>query len=225
MNENRFLTIYEFCDVLKMHYNTARKMIKNGRLSSFKMGEGGKTSNIRIPSSELHRLSEISLGDIVDQIVEKRIKDKEDKDRVKFFQKVEKTETCWLWKAAKSPRGYGACNYKGKWMRANRASYLIHKGEIPEGMFVCHSCDVPSCVHPDHIFLGTPQDNMDDMRNKGREKHPVKGEKNHSAKLSDKQIQEIREMRKNKINGKIIAQKFNISLDYVYQISSGLYRT
>ena len=224
MNENEFLTIYEFCEVMKIHYNTARKMIKVGRLSAFKMGTGGKTSDIRIPSSELHRLAIVNLGDVVDKIVENRIKEKENKNLNKFFEKVKKTETCWLWTGATSESGYGAFGYRGKWMRANRVSFLIHKGEIPEEMLVCHSCDNPQCVNPDHLFLGTPTDNMNDMIKKGRSKFQPKGEKNTACKLTDKQVLEIKEMRKNKIAAKEIAKKFNISADYVYEISYGKHR-
>jgi len=73
MNNKDFLTLHEFCERLGIHYNTARKMIISGRLSAFKLGVGGKTSDYRIPASEVHRLAEVSLGEIVDKIVEKKI--------------------------------------------------------------------------------------------------------------------------------------------------------
>lgn len=224
MIDKDFLTIYEFCECLGIHYNTARKMIKSGRVSAIKMGVAGKTSDYRIPTSELQRLAVVDLGGMVDKIVEDRIKKKESGRKEIFLKNVKIKNLCWIWQAAKSKSGYGVFYYKDKWMRANRASHLIFKGEIPLGMLVCHSCDNPACVNPDHLHLGTPQDNMDEMKERGREKRQPKGEKAHMGKLKDSQVMEIREMRKQKIPAKQIAVKFNISPDYVYQISYGLYR-
>jgi len=75
---------------------------------------------------------------------------------------------CWLWVGSLTTGGYGnlSVNYKNK--PCHRLSYTEFVGEIPEGMLVCHRCDVPSCINPNHLFLGTYQDNMDDMVKKGR---------------------------------------------------------
>jgi len=72
MEDKPYYTMKEFCDKMGIHYNTARNMIVSGRLSAFKMGVGGKTSNYRIPSSELYRLAEVSLGEVVDKLVKKK---------------------------------------------------------------------------------------------------------------------------------------------------------
>ena len=225
MKDKDFLTIYEFCECLGIHYNTARNMIKCGRLSAIKMGVGGKTSDYRIPTSEIQRLAIVDLEKTINEIVENRIKDKQEKYKKLFFEKIEKTIFCWIWKGAKSSRGYGVCSYlDGNCMRANRVSYLIHKGQIPEGMLVCHSCDNPECVNPEHLFLGTPKDNMDDMKSKGREKRQSKGENANMAKLKDSEVIEIRELRKQKVPAKLIAIRYNISANYVYQICAGIYR-
>lgn len=88
----------------------------------------------------------------------------------RFFQKVEKTESCWLWKGALNSKGYGSFgDGAGKRVSAHRYSYILHHGEIPEGSIVCHTCDVPECVNPEHLWAGTYKDNVADMFAKGRQ--------------------------------------------------------
>jgi len=90
----------------------------------------------------------------------------------RFWEKVEKTDNCWLWKAFKNKRGYGKIGVgSGVSANATRVSWVMHHGEIPEGMFICHKCDNPSCINPDHLFLGTRQDNVNDMMLKKRSRH------------------------------------------------------
>lgn len=89
-------------------------------------------------------------------------------DKIKAGCIVNPETGCWEWQGYKHPKGYGEMAYRCKAWRLNRLSYFLHKGPIPEGLFVCHSCDVRHCVNPDHLWLGTNNDNVQDMRRKRR---------------------------------------------------------
>lgn len=91
----------------------------------------------------------------------------------RFWEKVQKTDSCWLWTGSKQGRmGYGYLHIGGKKdrkpSRAHRLSWVIHNGPIPDGLYVLHKCDVPACVNPDHLFLGDHKANMQDCASKGR---------------------------------------------------------
>ena len=87
----------------------------------------------------------------------------------RFEEKVVKTETCWFWRGSLATNGYGRV-WDGKKQRpAHRVAWeMHHKRPFPEGMFACHTCDVRSCVNPEHIFVGTTSDNQQDSVAKGR---------------------------------------------------------
>jgi hypothetical protein len=121
----------------------------------------------------------------------------------KFWAQVTKTETCWLWTGTKNGGGYGVFTPHKRFTTTHRYSYELKHGAIPDGLAVCHSCDVPSCVNPDHLWLGTGKDNMDDMRTKGR---------GRGKKLG---IADIERIRQRSANGEALddlAQEYLISV-------------
>ena len=88
-----------------------------------------------------------------------------------FWKHVQKTETCWLWTMSLTSHGYGQTWTGERADKAHRIAYRFAYGEIPQGLHVCHHCDHPACVRPDHLFLGTPKDNAHDMVRKGRHRN------------------------------------------------------
>jgi hypothetical protein len=88
----------------------------------------------------------------------------------RFWSKVTLAPSgCWEWQAARNEAGYGVIGYgPGKTTLAHRVSYMLCIGPVPCGMFVCHSCDNPGCVHPAHLWIGDQTANMRDMARKGR---------------------------------------------------------
>ncbi len=87
---------------------------------------------------------------------------------IRYHKNVIKQDNCWEWNAAKNESGYGVISYKSRTIGAHRASWLLHKGEIPNRLLVLHHCDNPPCSNPDHLFLGTHKDNSQDAMKKGR---------------------------------------------------------
>jgi hypothetical protein len=118
-----------------------------------------------------------------------------EKQIAKFWAKINilGPDDCWEWKSPTSSKGYGRYTVGGKTIYAHRIAWELTHGSIPKGLFVCHHCDNRKCINPNHMFLGTNQDNVDDMVNKGRNFIP-KGEKQGSAKLTEEQVMEIRRL-------------------------------
>ena len=126
-----------------------------------------------------------------------------------FEKRFQVTPGCWLWTGYLNISGYGRLSIGGKMKLAHRASYEFYVGPIQDGLCVCHKCDNPKCVNPDHFFLGTINDNTQDMIKKGRKvsaKRP--GEMHNNAKLTDAAVAEARA---SSLPLHVLAKKYGVS--------------
>ena len=121
---------------------------------------------------------------------------------------------CWLWDRYCKPDGYGHMRSHGKKILAHRASYIAYHGPIPDGMIVRHKCDTPQCVNPEHLVVGTAQDNSNDRAARGR---TARGDKVGRTKLSD---QDVRDIRASTLSYSKIAAQYGIYKSYVTAIRS-----
>lgn len=137
----------------------------------------------------------------------------------RFWIKVKKSDGCWIWGALRL-NGYGCLRFNGKRTLAHRVSWEIHNGPIPEGLFVLHRCDNPACVRPDHLFLGTRKDNMQDMIKKGR-RAPIRllGEWNPQSKLTEASVKQIRS---SNCSGIDLAKQFGVSQQLISEVKARL---
>jgi hypothetical protein len=120
---------------------------------------------------------------------------------------------CWEWNShLDSYKKYGNFNYQGKMWRAHRLSYIFHKGNFDQTLFVCHTCDNPKCVNPDHLFLGSTQDNTVDRVQKDRS---AKGEANGDSRLTEIQVREIRQSNE---KTKILVDRYKVSKQTILKI-------
>lgn len=149
----------------------------------------------------------------------------------RFESQFTKTAGCWVWKACKR---YGTFSYRGKDVAAHRFAYRIYVGQIPNKLQVCHSCDNPKCVNPNHLFLGTQKDNLDDMLSESRDNRtgPItsaKGERHGRHKLTKSQVLEIRRRHLRtgyyKSNSQSLAEEFGVDYTMINKIVSRKYWT
>lgn len=114
-----------------------------------------------------------------------------------FWKRVEKTDNCWIWRGGVNSRGYGnfAFRKNGKVInnRAHRFAYILSEGKVPLNLMVCHKCNNPLCVRPDHLYMGSGSDNVQDAIISGLW-NPPQGEKNGMSKLTEKEVRKIRKM-------------------------------
>jgi hypothetical protein len=139
----------------------------------------------------------------------------------RFLEKVseEPSSGCWLWKGQIDDSGYGSFRLEGKTRGAHRASWILFRGPIPPGLFVCHKCDIRYCVNPDHLFLGTIQENQADMKRKGRSPF---GNQSPRSRLTEADVLQIKALlAEGKLRKREIARQFSISTSAIWHISRG----
>ena len=136
---------------------------------------------------------------------------------------------CWIFMGALNDAGYGIVGLGGRGDgvdRAHRVTYRHFNGDIPEGLFVCHRCDVPSCCNPHHLFPGTPQANHDDMRAKKRHSNPPRnhhdrGEHRYNAKLTETDVIEIKRLAASGMTGYRISKIYPVCMSQIYRVLRG----
>lgn len=148
-----------------------------------------------------------------------------------FWARVNKTGTvarpelgaCWEWTGFRNAKGYG--QFKTNEL-AHRFSYELHFGPIPKGLFVCHRCDHPACVKPDHLFLGTPAENTADMLAKGRHRTaphtPLRGEANPGSKLTLADVRTLFRLRSEGLSAARVGRALGVNPETVFKIEKGL---
>lgn len=137
---------------------------------------------------------------------------------------TEITPTCHLWRGIITKDGYGRLTFGHRLVMAHRLAWQTAYGPIPDGMFVCHHCDTPACVRLDHLFLGTPTDNVHDMYRKNRQRAgntietASRGERQHLAKLTEDIVRDIRMRSANGEHKQILANTYGVCLHTIYHV-------
>ena len=135
-----------------------------------------------------------------------------------LLKHIVKTDTCWVWKGRTNKKGYGIIGFRNEDGRmAHRVAWILKNGEIPEGLCVCHKCDNPPCVNPDHLFLGTNQENIADRHAKGRSNAP-RGEQHGMSVLNDHQVKQIQSDPR---PSRQVGKTYGISKTHVLRIKKG----
>lgn len=133
----------------------------------------------------------------------------------RFWARVEKSISCWLWVGAKEADGYGRFDIEHKHIRAHRFSWILHNGPVPNGLGILHRCNNTSCVNPSHLYAGTPKDNALDTVNSG---NTTTGVKNGNSKLNNEAVRAIRNDQRCQ---RVIAKEHDISAQTVCTIKKG----
>jgi HNH endonuclease len=133
------------------------------------------------------------------------------REKLEFYSIPEPNSGCWLWLGAVCKYGYGRLILQNRQRKAHHVSWIVHCGKIPKGMHICHKCDVPACVNPQHLFLGTHADNMKDRARKGR----------YPAKLDAAAVYAIRNDRRKL---REISADHGVSIGTISRVQNGLAR-
>ena len=148
-------------------------------------------------------------------------------DITRFWSYVAKADpsACWLWTKSCQRTGYGQFgvgrNGKSVMWYAHRLAYELTHGSVPEGLFVCHKCDVRACCNPNHLYVGSQVDNMRDMRE--RKRGAGKNGRTTNTKLTEEQVREIQEAYSTREYGTVIelAQKFGVDRNTITRAATG----
>jgi hypothetical protein len=146
-------------------------------------------------------------------------------ERIERLSIPEPNSGCWLWLGSLNDDGYGSIIVpvnNGSWKRrgAHRISWIAHNGEIPDGLSVLHHCDNRPCINPDHLFLGTQTDNVQDMHAKGRWQATYQhGEDSHLCKLTEQNVRRI--LASTDKSSRELAREFSISQRQITEIRAG----
>lgn len=138
-------------------------------------------------------------------------------DKLRAKIKISTETGCWEWFASKR-HGYGQINVEGTPLAAHRVSYEVHRGPIPDGLHVCHHCDNPACINPEHLFLGTNDDNMADRDAKGRG-IIFRGEGHGSSKLTEADVRAIRAAKG--VSQRKLAEVYGVSGKQICMVRNG----
>lgn len=138
-----------------------------------------------------------------------------------FWLHVNKTATCWLWTGSQFAKGYGRVRRGKIVLQAHRVAWELNNGPVPACQCVCHRCDTPNCVRPDHLFLGTAEENNIDRDTKGRQRTPH-GSKHVSSKLTEADVLAIRSADVSLRGSKVaLARKYSVSPRLIHRVLSG----
>lgn len=136
----------------------------------------------------------------------------------RFWSCVDRSDGCWTWTGAKSKGGYGRFKADGRQHAAHRVSYALANTPLPRNVFVCHRCDNPACVRPDHLFAGDHLANMQDMVSKGRS---TKGRIPPSARLTERDVEVIRRLSALGVGQREIGLAFDVATSTIAHVVTG----
>jgi hypothetical protein len=137
-----------------------------------------------------------------------------------ILDNIIEVDGCWIWNKSITSNDYGKATYLNRSWRAHRLSYTLFKGEIPGNQFVCHKCDNPRCVNPEHLFLGSATDNMQDCVNKGRYKNVKKTKPEVSDEVKLKALIFI--VRNRKMSTAQISTQLGVDIQTIRQLKAGV---
>lgn len=140
----------------------------------------------------------------------------------RLWHKIKKVGDCWEWQGARTEKGYGRLSINNRDKRAHRVAWELTYGPIPQGLLVCHHCDNPSCINPNHLFIGTHQDNINDAIKKGFpngwSSGGQSGEKHPQAKLNIITVKKMRELHKKGMTERKLAKMFHIGRTQAHRV-------